>query len=325
MEYRKLGKFKLKVSAIGLGCWGMSDAYGKSDPAKAIAAIHGAMDLGINFFDTADIYGGGGNEKLLGRALQGKRQRAVIATKFGFVGNEHGSPGVNCRPEYVKKACDRSLKRLGTDYIDLYFQHRQDPKIPVEETMGAVSDLAQAGKILCAGLSEASADTLKQANNIFPITALQSEYSLFSRGVEEKILPLCQDLDIGFVPFSPLGRGVLTGLITKETQFEKDDYRTSLPRFQGENLSKNLDLLLSIQGLARDKNASFSQIALAWLLSRGEYIVPIPGMKTNTYLKENIQSINLHLSAHEIELLDSLGQKVQGQRHNSSNLKFVKS
>jgi len=325
MEYRKLGKAKLKVSALGLGCWGMSDAYGKSDPAEAMTTIHKALDKGVNFFDTADIYGGGENEKLLGRALQGKRQRAVIATKFGFVGNEHGSPGVNCRPDYVKEACDKSLKRLGTDYIDLYLQHRQDPEIPVEETMGAVSDLVSAGKILCAGLSEVSADTLKRANTIFPITALQSEYSLFTRGVEETILPLCNDLEIGFVPFSPLGRGVLTGQITKETIFEKNDYRASLPRFQKDNFSKNLDLLKSIQCLAREKNVSLSQIALAWLLSRGEYIVPIPGMKTRTYLEENIRSIKIQLSAKEIGLLDRLGPKVQGQRHNPVNLKFVQS
>ena len=323
MEYRILGKKKLQVSALGLGCWGMSHAYGQADTTIAVKTIHQALDRGITFFDTADVYGAGGNEQLLGRALKDRRQKAVVATKFGFVGNEHGELGVDGRPEYVKTACEKSLKRLGTDHIDLYYLHRLDPRVPVADTVGAMSRLVTAGKIRCIGLSEVSGETLEQAHAVHPVTALQSEYSLFERSVEAGVLPVCRKLGIGFVPFSPLGRGMLTTSMNKNIRFEKKDYRLDLPRFQGENFVKNMGVKKTLDDFAAQKGVSVSQIALAWLLAINSQVVPIPGMKTPRYLDENLGAMDLALSQTDMAFLDQATRTVYGSRHNASNLRFI--
>ncbi|MCF8092401.1 MAG: aldo/keto reductase [Desulfotignum sp.] len=323
MEYRTLGKKELQVSALGLGCWGMSHAYGRADTTLSVKTIHQALDRGINFFDTADVYGAGGNELLLGRALKDRRQKAVVATKFGFVGDEHGDLVVDGRPEYVKTACEQSLKRLGTDHIDLYYLHRLDPRVPVADTVGAMAQLAAAGKIRCIGLSEVSVTILEQAHAVHPVTALQSEYSLFERSVESNVLPVCRKLGIGFVPFSPLGRGMLTTSMNKHTCFEKKDYRLDLPRFQKDNFVKNMGVKKTLDDFAGQKGVSVSQIALAWLLAKGRQVVPIPGMKTARYLDENLGALDLELSQKEMAFLDQATCTVYGNRHNASNLKFI--
>ena len=323
MEYRILGKKKLQVSALGLGCWGMSHAYGQADTTIAVKTIHQALDRGITFFDTADAYGAGGNEQLLGRALKDRRQKAVVATKFGFVGDEHGELGVDGRPEYVKTACEQSLKRLGTDHIDLYYLHRLDPRVPAADTVGAMSRLVTAGKIRCIGLSEVSGETLEQAHAVHPVTALQSEYSLFERSVEATVLPVCRKLGIGFVPFSPLGRGMLTTSMNKNIRFEKKDYRLDLPRFQGENFVKNMGVKKTLDDFAAQKGVSVSQIALAWLLAINSQVVPIPGMKTPRYLDENLGALDLALSQTDMAFLDQATRTVYGSRHNASNLRFI--
>ena len=278
MKKRTLGKNGLEVSAIGLGCMGMSDFYGSGNTDESIRAIHYALDSGVSFLDTADMYGVGDNEKLVGQAIKDRRDEVVLATKFGNVRGKDGSfLGVNGRPEYVKEACDASLKRLGIDHIDLYYQHRVDPNVPIEETIGAMAELVKEGKVRYLGLSEASVQTIKKAHSVHPITALQTEYSLWSRDVEMEILPVCRELGIGFVPYSPLGRGFLTGQIKKFDDLEKDDYRRFSPRFQGDNFLKNIELVEEIEKMAKEKGCQPSQLALSWLLAQGEDIVPIPG------------------------------------------------
>ena len=304
MKTRKLGAH-LEVSALGLGCMGMSEFYGGRDEAEAIATIHRALDLGVTLLDTADMYGVGKNEELVGRAIAGRREQVVLATKFGNVRGSDGSyQGVNGRPEYVKQACDASLKRLNIDVIDLYYQHRVDPKTPIEETVGAMAELVKEGKVRFLGLSEAAPQTIRRAAAVHPIAALQTEYSLWSRDPEEEILDVVRELGIGFVPYSPLGRGFLTGQIRNIDDLAPDDYRRNSPRFQGDNLQRNLHLLHEVEAIAREKKATPSQIGLSWVLAQGNDIVPIPGTKRRTYLEENLVAVELTLSADDLARID---------------------
>jgi aryl-alcohol dehydrogenase-like predicted oxidoreductase len=305
MKTRKLGS-GLEVSAIGLGCMGMSEFYAGGSEAESIATIHRALDLGVTFLDTADMYGVGRNEELVGRALKGRRAGVVLATKFGNVRGEDGSfRGVNGKPEYVRSACEASLERLGVEAIDLYYQHRVDPDTPIEETVGAMAELVRAGKVRWLGLSEAAPATLRRAHKVHPIAALQTEYSLWSRDPEDEILPTVRELGIGFVPYSPLGRGFLTGRIRSIDDLEANDYRRNSPRFQGDNFAKNLQLLEEVRSMAKDKGCTPSQLALAWLLAQGEAIVPIPGTKPAKYLEENAQAVEVRLTAAELERIDA--------------------
>ena len=307
MQTRELGTSGLEVSAIGLGCMGMSDFYGARDEAQSLDTLRRAVDIGVSFWDTSDIYGPKTNERLVGRALDGCRDRVVLATKFGILRNDAGDfLGVNSSPEYVREACDASLKRLGVDHIDLYYQHRVDPETPIEDTVGAMARLVEEGKVRYLGLSEASAETLRRACTVHPIAALQTEYSLWSRDVESEILPACRELGIGLVPYSPLGRGFLSGQIKSIDDLDEDDWRRSNPRFQGENFAKNLELVEKIEQLAGDKSCTPAQLALAWLLAQGGDIVPIPGTRSAARLAENAAATDVALSTDELAAIDAI-------------------
>jgi aryl-alcohol dehydrogenase-like predicted oxidoreductase len=310
MQNRHLGRQGLTVSALGLGCMGMSEFYSGRDEQEAIATIHRALDLGISLLDTADMYGPFTNEVLVGKAIQDRREQVVLATKFGNERAQDGSwIGVNGRPEYVRKACDASLQRLGVDVIDLYYQHRVDPNVPIEETVGAMAELVQQGKVRYLGLSEAAPATLRRAYATHPITALQTEYSLWSRDPEDDILPTIRELGIGFVAYSPLGRGFLSGAITQPSDLAEDDYRRHSPRFQGENFARNLQLVEQVKTIAQAKGVTPSQLALAWLLAQGDDIVPIPGTKRRAYLEENISAAEIQLTPDELQQIEAVAPK----------------
>jgi aryl-alcohol dehydrogenase-like predicted oxidoreductase len=318
MQKRSLGNQGLVVSELGLGCMGMSEFYGTADEDESIATIHHAIELGVTFLDTADMYGPFTNERLVGRAIADRRDQVTLATKFGNERAEDGTRlGVNGRPEYVRKACDASLVRLGVEHIDLYYQHRVDPDTPVEETWGAMKELVDAGKVRFLGISEAAPETIRRAHEVHPITALQTEYSLWSRDVEDEILPTVRELGIGFVAYSPLGRGFLTGRIQRFEDLPEGDFRRSSPRFQGENFEKNLQLVDRVKEIANDKGVAASQLALAWLLHQGEDIVPIPGTKRCEYLEENVAAVGITLTDEELRRIDEVAPKgaASGERY----------
>jgi aryl-alcohol dehydrogenase-like predicted oxidoreductase len=309
MRQRKLGRQGLIVSELGLGCMGMSEFYGPCDDAESIATLHRAIELGTDFFDTSNAYGPYHNEELLGRTLGALRNRVIIATKFGIVRYPDGRREINGRPEYVRSACDASLKRLATDYIDLYYQHRVDRTVPIEETVGAMADLVKAGKVRYLGLSEASAKTIRRAHATHPISALQSEYSLWSRDIENEILPTLRELGIGLVAYSPLGRGFLSGEYKSPDDFPPNDFRRMNPRFQGENFTRNLEVVDQVKRIAAEKGVTPSQLALAWVRARGDDIVPIPGTKRRKYLEENTAAIKIKLSAADLNRIEEVAPK----------------
>ncbi len=318
MKYRQLGKAGPRVSALGLGCMGMSEFYGPADEAEGIAVIHRALDRGLNFLDTADVYGPFTNEQLVGRAIRDRRSEVVLATKFGNVRSAAGAfVGVNGRPDYVRSACDASLQRLGVEQIDLYYQHRVDPNVPIEETVGAMAELVSMGKVRYLGLSEAAPATIRRAHAVHPIAALQTEYSLWSRDPEDEILPTVRALGIAFVAYSPLGRGFLTGRFRRFEDLDPGDWRRRSPRFQGENFDKNLQLVERVRQIAAEKKVTPSQLALAWLLARGGDIIPIPGTKRTTYLEENLAALEVELTPQDMQRLDAAAPPgvAAGQRY----------
>ena len=322
---RKLGTQGLEVSALGLGCMGMSQSYGVPDDRESLATIHRAIELGVTFFDTAEAYGPFTNEELLGRGVKGRRDRVIIATKFGFRFSGNEVAGTDSRPEHIREVAEASLRRLGTDYIDLLYQHRVDPEVPIEDAVGAMADLVREGKVRFLGLSEAGADTIRRAHAVHPIAALQSEYSLWERNLEQEILPLLRELGIGLVPFSPLGRGFLTGTAKRAEEYPEGDYRRGDPRFQGENFDANVRAASVVRGLAEQRGATPGQVALAWLLHKGSDIVPIPGTKRRRYLEENVAAADLALSAAEMERLDAAlpPEVVAGPRYNERMMAFI--
>jgi aryl-alcohol dehydrogenase-like predicted oxidoreductase len=327
MKTRELGKSGLRVSALGLGCMGMSEFYGPGDERESIATIHRALELGITLLDTADMYGPCKNEELIGKAVKGRRDKVILATKFGYVRdpNNPAFRGVNGKPEYVRSACEASLRRLGVDCIDLYYQHRVDPNTPIEDTIGAMKKLVQEGKVRYLGMSEPGAQTLRRAHAVHPIAALQNEYSLWSRDPEDGILNVCRELGIGFVPYSPLGRGFLTGQIKRYEDFAPDDVRRNSPRFQGENFQRNVDLASRIEQIARKKGCTASQLALAWVLAQGEDIVPIPGTKRVKFLEENLRALDVQLTDGDLAQIDEISPRgaVAGPRYPEHMMQLV--
>ena len=326
MQYRRLGKSSLTVSAMGLGCMGMSDFYGERDDTESISTIHRAMDLGVTLLDTADVYGSGRNEELVGKAIKGRRNEVIVATKFGNVRRPDGAfIGVNGRPEYVKSACEASLKRLQLPVIDLYYQHRVDPAVPIAETVGAMARLVEEGKVRYIGLSEASPKSVRAANATYRITALQTEYSLWSREPEDGLLATCRELGIGFVAYSPLGRGFLTGKIRCFEDLDANDHRRNFPRFQGENFEKNLEMVERIHEIAQEKHCQPSQLALAWVLAQGDDIVPIPGTKRRTYLEENLSALNSELTPRDLSRINEAAPQgaASGARYNEAAMSRV--
>jgi len=323
LPLRKLGQQGLEVTALGLGCMGMSWLYGTPDQLESVRTLKRAIALGINFFDTAEVYGPYDNEELLGEVLRGRRDDVIIATKFGFDISMREVIGVDSHPRNIKRACEDSLKRLNTDYIDLFYQHRVDPGIPIEEVAGTMGELVEQGKVRYIGLSEASAENIRKAHRTFPLTCVQSEYSLWERSVEERVLPTLRELGIGFVPYSPLGRGLLAGQIKNVDQFEASDYRRNDPRYQGDNFSKNLKIVNEVKHLARRYEASPAQMALAWLLQKGQDIVPIPGTKKVKYLEENVEALELELSGEDLEELDAISRLTAGARYEPARMERI--